>query len=114
MKVIVCGGRDFPSPAQIWNELDRLHAEYAFTELMHGGARGVDSFAREWAATKPEIRRYVCNAEWGKYGKAAGPKRNSRMLQWNPDLVIAFPGGAGTADMIRQSEAAGIPVRKSL
>jgi hypothetical protein len=29
-----------------------------------------------------------------------------------PDLVIAFPGGAGTANMIQQSKARGIPVRE--
>jgi hypothetical protein len=35
------------------------------------------------------------------------------MLDENPvDLVIAFPGGAGTADMIRRAEAAGIEVRR--
>lgn len=113
MKVIVCGGRDFRSPAQVWRELDRLHAEHGFTALMQGGAKGADTFAREWAATKPEIERFVCNAEWEKYGRAAGPKRNARMLEWKPDLVVAFPGGVGTANMIAQATAAGVKVHRA-
>lgn len=110
MKVLVCGGRDFPSPAQVWTALDALHAEHGFTALMQGGAPGADRMASEWAATKPEIQRYVCHAEWDKYGKAAGPKRNARMLEWKPDLVVAFSGGRGTANMIAQAEAAGVTV----
>jgi len=43
-------------------------AEFRFTSLMQGGCpTGVDCFARECATTKPEIQRYVCHADWGKY-----------------------------------------------
>lgn len=114
MKVIICGGRNFASPAQVWRELDRLHAEYGFTALMQGGATGADAFAREWAARKPEVHRYVCHAEWDKYGRGAGPRRNARMLEWNPDMVIAFPGGAGTENMVTQAEAVGVRVLRAL
>jgi hypothetical protein len=115
MKVVVCGGRNFRSPAQVFRELDRLHAELRFTDLMQGGCpTGADCFAREWATTKPEIQRCVCRAEWDKYGLAAGPRRNGRMCKWKPDLVVEFPGGRGTADMVRQAKAAGIPVRRAL
>jgi hypothetical protein len=58
----------------------------------------------------PDIERYVCNAEWEKYGRLAGPKRNARMLEWKPNLVIAFPGGAGTSNMVKQANAAGVTV----
>lgn len=114
MKVIVCGGRDFRSPAQVWRELDRIHAEIGITELMQGGQRGVDTYAKEWATMVPYIKRYVCKAKWTLYGKAAGPKRNARMLEWKPDLVIAFPGGTGTANMIKQAQDAGIVVIRAL
>lgn len=110
MKVIVCGGRNFRSPAQVWRGLDEVHAERPITQLMQGGATGVDTFAKEWAATKPEIIRYVCGADWEKHGRAAGPIRNKRMLEWGPDLVIAFPGGAGTANMVKQAKEAGFAV----
>lgn len=112
MKVLVCGGRNFRSQAQVFKALDDLHAKHGFTALMQGGATGVDQFAREWAATKPEIARYVCKAQWDKYGPAAGPIRNSKMLKWRPDLVVAFAGGTGTADMVRKAEEAGVPVQR--
>lgn len=107
MKVIVCGGRDFRSPAQVWYELDEINKKTPFSELMHGGATGVDTFAKEWAIAR-QIPRLVCKAEWDKYGLAAGPIRNAKMLEWNPDLVIAFPGGKGTADMVTKTKAANI------
>lgn len=112
MRVIVCGGRNFRSPAQVWRELDALHAEHGFTALMQGGATGVDRFAKEWAGTKPEIQRYVCKADWDRYGPTAGPLRNARMLKWEPDMVIAFAGGAGTSDMVRKAEHAGVRVHR--
>lgn len=114
MKVIVCGGRDFRSPAQVWRELDRLHAEHKFSAFMHGGAKGVDAFAREWAIRQPSIELFICKADWDRYGRSAGPKRNARMLEWHPDLVVAFPGGRGTANMVSQAEAAGVKVHRAL
>lgn len=108
--MLVCGGRNFRSPAEFYREMDRLHERFGFTHIMHGGASGVDTFASEWAATKPGIERYVCRPDWEKHGRAAGPMRNARMLEWKPDVVIAFPGGRGTADMVRKARAAGVDV----
>jgi YspA, cpYpsA-related SLOG family len=68
MKVLVCGGRNFRSPAQVFRALDRLHQEKPITELMQGGATGANQFAMEWAATKPEIKRYACHADWETHG----------------------------------------------
>lgn len=107
MKALVCGGRDFNSPAQVWHDLNNLHEDFGFTKLIQGGAKGADRFAKEWAATHPEVEVWTTKANWEKFGKAAGPKRNARMLEWEPDFVIAFPGGRGTADMIRQAHEAG-------
>lgn len=113
MRVLVCGGRNFRSPAQVAKALDELHARTPITELMQGGATGADQFAREWANAKPEIKRYVCNADWDIHGKAAGPIRNQRMIEWKPDIVVAFAGGRGTADMVRRAGIAGITVLKA-
>ena len=47
--------------------------------------------------------------DWKKYGKKAGPLRNQQMLEeGKPDLVVAFPGGNGTADMVRRAKKANI------
>ena len=32
------------------------------------------------------------------------------LAEGKPDLVVAFPGGAGTANMIEQARAAGVRV----
>lgn len=50
-------------------------------------------------------------ADWRRDGKSAGYRRNRRMLsEGRPDLVIAFPGGPGTAHMVEIAEKAGVPV----
>lgn len=111
MRVLVCGGRDFNNVAFIWSRLDALHAKTPITHLIHGGARGADTIASDWAKTKP-IKRYICRTDWNKYDKMAGPIRNLRMLEWKPDLVVAFPGGRGTANMIYVAEKVGVKVKR--
>ena len=45
------------------------------------------------------------------HGAAAGPVRNGEMLsRGKPDVVIAFPGGRGTANMCEQAMTAGVRV----
>lgn len=56
-----------------------------------------------------EERRYP--AQWSLHGRSAGPRRNQRMLdEGRPDLVLAFPGARGTADLVRRAQAAGVLV----
>jgi hypothetical protein len=112
MRVIVCGSRDHSNVAFIWSKLDTLHAARPFTAFMQGGQRGADRMARDWARTKPELNglRFQSDADWTRYGHAAGPIRNWHMLEWKPDLVIGFPlpGSVGTWDMLCKAERAGI------
>lgn len=113
MKILVCGGRDYSDEgavARVLDEYERGAAEPP--TLIHGAARGADTIAAVYAECRGwPIERYP--ADWAKYGTAAGPIRNRQMLdQGKPDLVIAFPGGRGTADMIRRAEKAGVPVRR--
>lgn len=78
--------------------------------MVTGGASGVDSIAHALALTLGLVAS-VIPALWGKYGDAAGPIRNRQILEkFDVDVVLAFPGGNGTADMIGLAEAAGIPV----
>jgi hypothetical protein len=51
-------------------------------------------------------------ADWARHGNAAGLVRNQQMLDdGKPDLAVAFPGGKGTADMVRRARKAGIPIK---
>jgi YspA, cpYpsA-related SLOG family len=76
--------------------------------LVAGGARGADTLADEWAKAQG-IACQIFMADWEGLGRKAGPIRNQRMLdEGKPDLVIAFPGGRGTADMVRRAREAGV------
>jgi hypothetical protein len=77
--------------------------------VAQGGARGADALAGQWAQDRGVSQKRI-PAEWIKHGRAAGHIRNAYMLLEKPDLVIAFPGGTGTADMVRQAKKAGVCV----
>lgn len=136
LRVLVCGGRNYTDRDRVYRELNALCGEiteehpFGTTHLhiIHGGAPGADLFADEYAVV------HWCGlsefpADWGNifregaivrqradgtyYDAAAGMVRNQRMLdEGRPDLVLAFPGGSGTADMIRRARRAGVEVRK--
>ena len=109
MRVLVTGGRDFSNRELLFETLDRLHAVRGFTVLIHGDANGADRLAGEWGAARG-VTVEVHPADWKKHGRAAGPIRNQKMLEEKPDLVVAFPGGRGTADMVRKAKQAGLEV----
>lgn len=115
MRVLVCGGRDYSGGKAYWHVgevLSEIHDATPITAIIEGGARGADACARGWAAEEG-VKCVTVPADWATHGKAAGPIRNRRMLtDFAPDLVVAFPGGRGTADMVRQAEAAGVPVKR--
>lgn len=99
MTVLVCGGRNFRDRALLWRTLG---AWPEITHIIQGGADGADALAREYARANYLILT-TFHANWAKFGKAAGPLRNQLMLdQGKPDWVVAFPGGKGTADMMRR------------
>jgi ABC-type Fe3+-hydroxamate transport system substrate-binding protein len=114
VKVIVCGGRDYwDADFAFWYLDELLDAAVSIIpddfEIIEGGARGADALAFAWAMERG-IKCTTVNANWDKYPKAAGPIRNGEMLKLDPDLVVAFPGGRGTANMIQQAEKKGVQV----
>lgn len=109
MKVLVCGGRDYNDWDNAHGFLLAKHRKLNFSHVIHGGARGADELAGRFAEMYL-IQEVVCPANWKMLGKGAGPRRNAKMLGLCPDLVIAFPGGRGTANMVEQASAAGVEV----
>ena len=107
MRIIVCGGRDYSDQQHVDEVLNGLKG---VQHLFHGNARGADTLAANWGDRQPGTSVHAVPAQWKKYGRSAGPKRNQAMLGQSPDLVVAFPGGRGTADMIKRSKAAGVEV----
>ena len=112
-RVLVCGGRDFNDGDFIWNTLTELDGrEGPFRVIIHGAATGADNEGMIWAQGCGRLHAPFV-PDWATHGKAAGPIRNQRMIdEGKPDLVIAFPGGKGTADMVRRARAAGVEVRE--
>lgn len=107
-KVLVCGGRKYHNKTRIERVLDNMKSRIAC--VVTGGATGVDFYATRWAVSN-ETKVSVYPAEWTKYNRAAGHIRNQRMLdEEHPDLILAFPGGPGTANMVSRAREAGIEV----
>lgn len=117
MKILVCGGRDFAYRDLLFETLDGLTDARMPDEvtIVHGGARGADTLADQYAKKHDfDVKEY--GADWGRYGKGAGAIRNQVMLESEHtakepiDMVVAFAGGTGTADMVRRARVAGIKI----
>ena len=112
-QILICGGRDYCFCAEDYALLDGLHAQHVFTEVVHGGSAGADQGGDTWAVSRhiPTIKRFP--ADWTSFARMAGPIRNTEMAQYVNDdcIVVAFPGGSGTADMVRKAIRRGLEVR---
>lgn len=107
MRVLVCGGRTYAEQGRVSEVLDELRP----TELITGGAKGADRLAENWARFN-RVPVDVFPAQWAVHGRGAGPIRNQQMIDaGQPELVLAFPGGSGTADLVARAQAANIPIR---
>jgi hypothetical protein len=110
MIVLVCGGREYNDPANLYQVLDSLNSLHPFTQIIHGAARGADRLASDWARSR-KINVRAFPALWVQHGLSAGPIRNRKMLrEGHPDLIVAFPGGNGTEDTVNAARKAGVPV----
>jgi hypothetical protein len=113
MVVCVTGGRDYKGRDFVYRTLDEIRKKDGLSRLVHGDATGADALAKDWAALHgiPTTAWPIPKDEWKRLGFAAGPARNRQMLRGSrPDLVIAFPGGPGTRDCVRQALGLRIPV----
>jgi len=118
MRVCVTGGRTFTDRDWLWAGLDLLHELGGITEIIEGGAPGADVRAGEWSLNRLKKKPTVVEAEWEKYSKGlkhgqknpAGMIRNTAMVKLKPDIVLATPGGSGTAHMVGLATKAGLKV----
>lgn len=115
MRVIICGGRDYDDKSMVRRVLFWLRdqTDLEVFEVAHGNClTGADSMAQDWNDQynkETPVAKYP--ADWRKLAGPAGPIRNSFMLDdFRPNIVVAFPGGKGTADMVAKAKAAGVTV----
>lgn len=126
MRILICGGRDFTNEHALfsvmdgiidywWPRMEPISGPPGFRdrnppEIISGMARGADTLAVKYAKDR-RLALHPFPADWEKHGSKAGYLRNCQMLEeGKPDLVVAFPGGKGTAMMVRLSEQAGVKV----
>lgn len=113
MRILVCGSRYWTEKEPIYTALQKYIPSEEIT-VITGGCGGADTVAYE-IAVELKMKPEVYKAEWKKYGNAAGPIRNKRMLkEGKPDIVLAFPmkgkENRGTNGMINLAREAGVKV----
>lgn len=108
---LVCGGRRFADQDMFDGAMsDLVRIRGMPRVVIHGGAKGADMMGAIWAV-KHAITCVAFSPDWNKHGKAAGPIRNQEMIDdGKPKMVIAFPGGRGTSDMVDRARKSGIDV----
>ena len=102
----VAGGRDY-THVFVMRSVLKPYADNGWS-LITGAQRGADLTAetlwRDWEAPYQGVP-----ARWGVRGRGAGPERNMRIARdYKPDLLVHFPGGAGTANAVKQAKKLGI------
>lgn len=121
-KLLICGDRNWTDKAYIKRALENIQGVKGYGLLttgkkvdiliINGGCRGADVLAME-CAIEMGIPVQTVQAEWEKHGKRAGPIRNIKMLDLEPNVVWAFHDhlekSKGTAHTLAEAKRRGIP-----
>jgi hypothetical protein len=111
LRVLVTGSRNWTDRAAVAQALSSYCGLIDDVIVVHGDARGADS----WADAVARERGWIVErhpAEWDLYGKSAGHRRNAHMVSLGADVCLAFPLGEsrGTRGCMKLAKIAGIPV----
>ena len=118
-RIIICGERHFNDYEAMKEKVDRVLAslgvEKSQIEIVSGHCVGADQLGEQYAEDH-QVKCSVFPAEWKKYGRSAGPIRNTQMIQYASEsdrpVVIAFvsPRSRGTKDTVQKAKRAGMEV----
>lgn len=111
MIIAICGGRHWTNGDVIDDFLSLL--THSGTLVVTGDCRGVDWYVGKYCHER-DIPCRRKKADWDRYGRAAGPIRNKKILdEYKPKVVVAFhddiENSKGTKDMLNQAKSRGIP-----
>ena len=113
-RVIIAGCRDFNDYELLREKCDHMLSKKKDTHkviIVSGHAAGADALGERYAKERGFLLE-TYPAEWEKYGKSAGPKRNHRMAEVANALVAFWDGKSrGTKNMIDLANMKGIPVK---
>jgi len=114
-RVVICGGRHYifsqDDIRRLEDVLMYIVLQGLSMEVVTGGAKGADACAVAWARSS-SLKVTTFAADWSKHGRAAGPIRNRQMAKYvsSGGICVAFPGGRGTANMVKEAEAVGMEI----
>ena len=103
MRVIIAGSRTITDPLELEKAIKL--SGFIITEVISGGASGVDKLGIDWAnANGKPVKVFL--PDWKTYSKAAGPIRNGIMADNADALIIVWDGKSrGSASMIEKASA---------
>lgn len=104
MKVVIAGSRNLTDPILLEEAI--RDSGFEITEVLCGRATGVDELGRVWAEAAGIPVRYF-PADWKKWGKSAGPRRNAEMARECDALIAVTYGSRGTTNMVHQAQTYG-------
>lgn len=109
MRLLVCGGRHFDDAVLVEAELTAFHAATPISVVIHGGLPCIGMPVESWARrNKVHVVRYPANFSLGKSGDSL---RDAFMLgDSRADMLLIFPGGRRTAELLREAERKQVPV----
>lgn len=108
MKTVVCGSRTITNPDLVAQAI--TESGFSITEIVSGHASGVDTLAERYARLN-NIPLNVFPANWLRYGKSAGPKRNQEMADYAECVIAIWDGKSrGTKDMIEKAKSKGLQI----
>ena len=113
-KVVIAGSRGFSNYKLLYEKCNDILREKSKTHniiVVSGHAKGADTLAEKYANDKGfDLEIYP--ADWKKFGKAAGFKRNEKMAEFADGLIAFWDGKShGTQHMIKIAGEKGINTR---
>ena len=114
-RVIIAGSRNFNDYYMLRDYVDyclsRKVAEGEEIVILSGHCRGADLLAERFTAER-KYRLEIYQAEWSRYGQAAGIRRNKQMVDVADAAIFFWDGSSrGTLSTINFAREKGIPVR---
>ncbi|MBW4622355.1 MAG: DUF2493 domain-containing protein [Cyanosarcina radialis HA8281-LM2] len=111
LRVIVAGSRSFADYGLLSERLDFYLHRHSAVEVVSGGARGADRLGERYALSRGfPVRRFP--AEWERFGRSAGFRRNRAMAVYATHAVLFWDGSSpGTGHMWRLAQSFGLVVR---
>ncbi len=111
IKVIIAGGRDFSDYSELCRICDIAFKSYPQVEIVSGMAQGADLLGERYANDRGHLIKQF-PADWDKYGKGAGFRRNVEMADYAGALLAFWDGSSkGTLHMINTAKKKGLKVK---